>query len=103
MAVWATRDGYEAKPDVSVFLTGDSDLAEPARLLRALGITVGVILPAEVHYTDADGNRIANRRPNKIPADFLKTLRTTDLRSSQLPATVTLPDGKTIHRPKLWR
>lgn len=103
MAVWALRDGYEAKPDVSVFLTGDSDLAEAGTLLQAIGITVGVILPAEVHYTDADGKKIANRRPNKIPADFLKTLRITDLRSSQLPATVTLPDGKAIHRPRLWR
>ena len=103
MVVWAMRDGYEERPDVSVFLTGDSDLAEPARLLKSIGVVVGVILPAKVMNRDSTGRLIENRRPNKIPTDFLKTLRRSDLAASQLPDIVTDGRGREIRRPPTWR
>jgi hypothetical protein len=76
-----------------VFLTGDSDLAAPARLLKSIGVVVGVILPAKVMNRGPTGRLIENRRPNKIPTDFLKTLRRSDLAASQLHAIVTDPRG----------
>ena len=35
MAVWAMADAYEGRADTVVLVTNDSDLAEPANLLRA--------------------------------------------------------------------
>lgn len=90
LATWALADAYENRTEVVVLLTNDSDLAEPARVLQQRGTTVGVIVPAP------------GLRSNTVPADFLKTLRPTDLAASQLPNPLRLPTGQVLHKPASW-
>lgn len=90
MASWALADAYEGRADTVVLLTNDSDLAEPARILQARNTPVGVIVPAP------------GLKPNTVPADFIKTLRPSDMARCQLPGVVNLPDGRTMRKPSSW-
>lgn len=90
IAAYALADAYEGRADTVVLLTNDSDLAEPARMLRARGTTVGVIVPAE------------GLKPDTVPADFFKTLRPADLAQCQLPASLTDAKGRVVHKPPSW-
>lgn len=47
LASHALVDAYEGRASTIILLTNDSDLAEPARLLQAKGVEVGVIVPKE--------------------------------------------------------
>lgn len=90
LAVWAMADSYENRANAVVLVTNDSDLAEPARLLRARGTVVGVAAPRP---------GLSSKR---IPADFLKTIRPADLAACQLPPTVRSVSGSILRRPPRW-
>lgn len=89
LASWALADAYEGQADKVVLLTNDSDLREPATILRNRGTTVGVIIPKK------------GLKPNTVPADFYKTLRPGDLKACQLPDPVLDSKGQ-IHKPEIW-
>ena len=90
IAAYALADAYEGRADTVVLLTNDSDLAEPARMLRARGTTVGVIIPAD------------GLKPDTVPADFFKTLRPADLAQCLLPDSLPDGEGRTIRKPPSW-
>ena len=90
LASWALVDVYEQRTEAVVLLTNDSDLAEPARLLRQRGTTVGLISPA------------AGRRSKALAADFVKTIRPGDLAGSQMPSVVRAADGREVGKPLRW-
>jgi len=89
------RDAFEAKFDVGVLVTNDSDLAEPVRIVsQELGLKVGVLSP-----TARSG-----RRPSRElikDATFTKRIRDNILKASQFPNP--LRDSKgLIYKPSSW-
>jgi hypothetical protein len=90
MATFALVDAYEGRTNKVVLLTNDSDRAEPARRLRAKGVTVGVIIPKK------------GLRSNTVPADFYKTLRPGDLAACHLPDHYPCSTGGVVVKPASW-
>lgn len=90
LATFALVDVYEGRASKVVLLTNDSDLAEPARRIRAKRVPVGVIIPR------------AGLKPNTVPADFYKTVRKSDLRHCQLPDPARNSDGRPVRKPTGW-
>ena len=91
LATHLVADAYEARYDAAVLVTNDSDLQEPARLVRErLGKVVGVLNPHE-HQAVAL-TRVAT---------FVKRIRTGVLAGSQLPTTLVDSVG-TFTKPASW-
>lgn len=90
LATHALMDAVEGRAQKVVLLTNDSDLAEPARMLKERGVTVGVIIPKK------------GLKPKTVPATFYKTLRPSDLAASPLPNPFPDKEGRMIHRPAEW-
>jgi uncharacterized LabA/DUF88 family protein len=91
IATHLVSDAYENAFDCAVLITNDSDLREPAELVRnRLGKRVGVLNP--------------HQRPaaalTKV-ATFIKTIRAGVLRSSQLPAELIDARGA-FSKPDGW-
>lgn len=71
-------------------MTNDSDLAEPVRIVRELGYSVGILNPHEHHSAVL-----------KQHATFLKRIRQADLVASQFPEVMTDAKGP-FHKPASW-
>jgi uncharacterized LabA/DUF88 family protein len=95
LATHLMHDAHRGLIDCAVIVTNDSDLAEPMRIVRDdLHLTVGLISPT----TKKD--RHPSRQLTKYTT-FMKSIRTSALRRSQFP--VTLSDVKgTIQKPSNW-
>ncbi len=83
-------DGFRDEYEAAVLVTNDSDLAEPVRLAKTLGKTVGILNPHD--------------KPSRtlLPlADFYKPIRSGVLAACQFPPE--LKDAKgTIRKPPEW-
>ena len=91
LASYLLWDAFTGKFDVAVLMTNDSDLAEPARIVRnVLNLPVGIINPHERHSNEL-----------KQLATFIKRIREKHLKNSQFPNSMT--DAKGIfYKPSKW-
>lgn len=89
------RDAFQAKFDIGVLVTNDSDLVEPIRIVsQELGLKVGVLSP-----TSRRG-----RRPSRElikHATFTKRIRDGVLKASQFPDPLSDAKGL-LHKPSSW-
>ena len=84
-------DGFKGRYQAAVFLTNDSDLLEPVRIVRQeLGLTVGILNPHK------KASRVLVRH-----ASFLKQIRSGALQACQFPNTLNDANG-TITKPHVW-
>lgn len=85
------RDACRGALDVAVLITNDSDLFEPARIVRdELGLRVGIVNPHP-------------HRSRKLAqvSTFYRQVRTGVLAASQFPSTLRDAAG-TFHKPAVW-
>jgi hypothetical protein len=91
LATYLLLDGFDQLYDVAVVVSNDSDLVEPVRLACERFAPVHVISPNPHHNVQLAG---AAASYGLIPAGLIQ--------GSQLPATVTLPNGKVVTGPVQW-
>jgi hypothetical protein len=84
-------DVFRRDCELAIVLTNDTDLVEPLRLARELGLRVALLSPSE-----------NPARTLRDQADLVKKLRHGPLRASQLPVMLGDERGE-IHRPRAWR
>lgn len=86
-------DAFRQDCDMTVLISNDSDLCEPLRIVKEeLGLTIGILNPF-----DKPSRWLAKLKPA-----FIKPIRQGVVRASQLPASVPLPRGQAVTRPKEW-
>lgn len=90
LATHAVFDGCRKLYEQAVFLSNDSDLEAPARVIRELGMPLGVFNPHEFH-----SKRLKNL------ASFLGRIRESDLAAAQFNDPIADAKGK-ISKPALW-
>ncbi len=95
LATFLLADAFQGDADAFVVISNDSDLKEPMRLVcHDLGYVVGNINPQD-----------PAKRSRAIEAcklSFFKQIRTSALRASQFPLTLTDSYGRTIRKPAGW-
>lgn len=90
LAVHLLNDAWLNTYDCALVVSNDSDLAESMRLAKdQLSKTIGLVTPGEGHSS----RQLTNH------AHFVRTIRKSALRSSQLPDPI---PGTTIHKPPSW-
>ena len=89
LAVHMLNDAWRNDFDVAVVLSNDSDLAEPMRMVREMGKTVGLLTP--------EGRRLSKEL--KQYASFMRPVRIGAIRRCQMPSPI---PGTGIHKPKSW-
>lgn len=93
LAVHLLHDAWQQQHDAAVVVSNDSDLAEAIRLVREThDIPVGIIPP-----TCRNHRRISHQLSQV--ASFIRPLRNSALRKSQLPSSI---PGTSLSRPKSW-
>jgi uncharacterized LabA/DUF88 family protein len=91
IAAHLVRDACQSRFDTAVVISGDSDLAEPIRIVRdEVGLKIGVVSPREHH--SADLRRVAT---------FLKRIRQGHLVAAQFPPVLRDAKGE-FHKPPSW-
>ena len=100
IAVAIIDDAIQKRADCIVLVSGDSDLESAVQWVRAnhpqIKITVYVpVLPADVHKRRNDNYASMGVVCRALPLEKLSTF--------QMPRVVSLPDGKTVERPKEWQ
>lgn len=92
LAVHMLNDAWKNAYDCAVLVSNDSDLAEALQLTKSeCKKTIGLVTP---------GSPV--RKPSfqlRQQADFVRTIRESALRSSQLPARI---PGTGLHKPAGW-
>lgn len=92
LALHVLNDAWQDTYDCAVIVSNDSDLAESLRLVKTQHRKIiGVVTPGAP-------TRKTSRQLSQY-ADFVKTIRTWILESSQLPDPI---PGTTIHKPTKW-
>ncbi|MCP5381742.1 MAG: NYN domain-containing protein [Kordiimonadaceae bacterium] len=91
LAVHVLNDSWQNKYDCAVIVSNDSDMAEAMKLIKTHHphIKLGLVTPSD--------NRTSQQL--KIHADFVRLIRESALRNSQLPDLI---PGTTIHKPTSW-
>ncbi len=85
-------DGFRNRYETAVLISNDSDFATAIQMAKdELKKSIGVISPYK---------RPAKALQNK--ATFYKKIREGVLQASQFPPTITLTNGKIIHKPSIW-
>lgn len=85
------RDGYNRAFEVAVLVTNDSDLVEPARMVRhELKLPVGILNPHQHHSVVL-----------KNEASFMKRIRQADVSACQFPNVMADSKGQ-FHKPSTW-
>lgn len=91
LATHLVADAYEDRYDAAILVTNDSDLQEPARLVRdRLGKLIGILNPHQ--HQAAALERVAG---------FVKRIRKGALAASQFPPTL-VDDVGTFSKPGAW-
>ena len=90
LGVHLVRDAFKKEFETAVLVTNDSDLAEPVRIVRELGYSVGILNPHEHHSAVL-----------KQHATFVKRIRQADLIASQFPETMMDAKGP-FRKPASW-
>jgi uncharacterized LabA/DUF88 family protein len=86
-------DAYEGRYDAALLVSGDSDLAPPVEIVKAIpGRRVIAVFPPR---------RKSSELARVAGASF--NLSENTLRQSQLPATIALRGGTKLLRPPTWR
>ncbi len=92
LATHLLLDGFRNRYNSAVVISNDSDFATTIQAVKDdLKKNIGVISPYK---------KPARALKNK--ATFYKKIRSGVLQAAQFPATITLPDGKVIHKPTNW-
>ena len=92
LATHLLLDGFRNRYDSAVVISNDSDFATTIQTVKDdLKKNIGVISPRK---------KPAKALQNK--ATFYKKIRSGVLQATQFPATITLKDGKVIHKPSSW-
>ena len=92
LATQLLLDGFKNRYDSAVVISNDSDFATTIQAVKHdLNKNIGVISPYK---------KPARALQNK--ATFYKKIRSGVLQATQFPATITLKDGKVIHKPSSW-
>ncbi len=92
LATHLLLDGFRNRYDSAVVISNDSDFATTIQAVKDdLKKNIGVISPYR---------KPAKALQNK--ATFYKKIRSGVLQAAQFPATITLKDGKVIHKPSSW-
>lgn len=89
LAVHMLNDAWKDVFDVAVVISNDSDLAEPMRLVRAMGKVVGLATP--------EGRPVSKEL--KGHASFMRPVRLGAVRRCQMPSPI---PGTTIRKPQGW-
>ena len=92
LAAYLLDDAHRNQFDVAAVISNDSDLVMPIRMARAIGKTVGVLIPP----TATPSQQLARE------TDFFKPIRNGVLQVSQFPNAVTATNGTTLHKPIGW-
>jgi len=91
LAVHMLNDGYQAKYELAVIISNDSDLLSAVQIVqRDLGLKVGILNP--------------QKHPSKVlekEAFFLRDLRPGIIKASQFPELMADAKGS-FHKPKDW-
>ena len=85
------RDALTGRFDEAAVLTNDTDLVEPVRIVtQEAGLTVTLLTPSAKPATSlvAVSSRVRHVQPYIGPW--------------QLPASITLPNGRTVAKPASW-
>jgi uncharacterized LabA/DUF88 family protein len=90
LATYLLLDGFDHAYGEAVVISGDSDLVEPIKHANARFGPVHVLNPRGL-YSDLAG---AAASYGQLPFGLLA--------HCQLPASIKLPSGRTIHRPSTW-
>jgi uncharacterized LabA/DUF88 family protein len=94
IAIQLLSDAFDDLYDVALVISGDSDLTTPVRRVRQRfpGKRVIVAFPPRRHSSEL-----------KRWASGFVSIGEDKLRASQLPETLTKPDGFVLSRPVTWR
>lgn len=94
IAIQLLADAFEDSFDVALVISGDSDLTTPVRRIRQRfpGKRVVIAFPPRRHSSEL-----------KRWANGFVSIGEDKLRTSQLPDTLTKPDGFVLSRPATWR
>jgi uncharacterized LabA/DUF88 family protein len=94
IAVEMMADAFEARFDIALLVSGDSDLTPPVAAVRRLFPEKRVIIafPPKRHSSDLE---------KAASSSFI--IARTKFRDSQLPEEVTKPDSYVLKRPERWR
>lgn len=91
LGVHLVRDALTGRFDEAAVLTNDTDLVEPVRIVtQEAGLTVTLLTPSAKPATSlvAVSSRVRHVQPYIGPC--------------QLPASITLPNGRTVAKPASW-
>lgn len=99
LATWLLLDGVDGVYDEAIVVTNDSDLEEPIRQANTRFGRVHIVSP----HTLTKKAPYTHIYTLESAATTYRSLLEAELASSQLPDVVTLPTGKTVHRPAAWR
>lgn len=92
LATQLLLDGFKDRYDSAVVISNDSDFATTIQAVKDdLKKNIGVISPYK---------KPAKALQNK--ATFYKKIRSGVLQAAQFPTTITLKNGKVIHKPSIW-
>ena len=94
IAMQLLEDAFDDRFDMALLISGDSDLTTPVDRIRQRFPEKRVIVAFPPGRQSADLRRSANG---------VIFIGEDKLRSSQLPAELTKPDGYVLRRPKQWR
>jgi hypothetical protein len=95
LATFLVADAFRGDADAFVVISNDSDLKEPMRLVcHDLSYLVGNINPQDPAKR--------SRAIESCNLSFFKQIRTSALRTSQFPITLTDSHGRTIRKPAGW-
>jgi len=92
LASFLLRDSFSGKLANFLVITGDSDLATPVKFSVDAGVTVKVVVPSKIKYSDV----------LEYVASSFSRLDVQLLESNQLPKSVVRSKGSPISRPQLW-
>ncbi len=91
LAIHLLHDGHQAKYDLAVLVTNDSDLLSVVRIVRhELGLQVGLLNP--------------QKKPSRVlmkEANFIRDIRKNVLQASQFPPKMRDAKGD-FYKPKAW-
>lgn len=90
LAAHLVHDAHLRLFDTAVILTNDSDLFEAVKIVKGLGLRVGILNPHK------HASRVLQKE-----ATFLKQIRRGPLGASQFPDTLSDANG-TFRKPKAW-
>lgn len=91
LATYLLIDYFMKDFDIAVIVSNDSDLLEPIKFVRSMGMQVGILNP---HKNTSWALKNA--------ADFYRPIRQGPVRASQFPPTLTDSQGRVITKPSGW-